>query len=86
MNEFKLNYYFQMYKDKVFNNSREFKDFFIKKHGEFQYLSELVVRIYNYQSKKYGGRLTNCFLVDSKEERKRKKTNSYQRHRQKIRK
>ena len=59
MNEFKLNFYFNMYKDTAFKNSEEFRKEFKKNHGEFKYLSELVVMIYNYQSATYGGRLTN---------------------------
>lgn len=56
--EFKLNYYFQLYKDRPCNCNKEFKDKFIKKHGEFKYLNELTLRILNYQVEKYGGRLT----------------------------
>ena len=59
MDEFKLNYYFEMYKDKAFNNHKEFRREFIKKHGNFRYVSELIVMVYNYQNKKYGDRLTH---------------------------
>ena len=55
--EFKLNYYFQLYKDVAFKNSTEFKGMFVKKHGELRYINELVVKISNYQTKKYGGLL-----------------------------
>ena len=52
--EFKLNYYFELYKDKSFHNAKEFKTYFIKKHGEFPYLSELYMMMDKYQIKKYG--------------------------------
>ena len=84
MNGFKLKYYFEMYKDKVFRNSNVFRKDFVKKHGEFPQLSELVVMIYNYQSKKYGGRLAGGFLHDTKDEAKRKRINSGQRHRARL--
>ena len=58
MNEFKLNYYFEMYKNTLFNNAREFKNEFIKKHGQFPYLNELVIMIANYQTETYGNRVT----------------------------
>ena len=83
-NNFKLKYYFEMYKDKVFRNSNIFRREFVKKHGEFPQLSELVVMIYNYQSQKYGGRLSGEFLFDTKEERNRKKVNSKQRYRNRL--
>jgi hypothetical protein len=84
MNGFKLKYYFEMYKDKVFRNSHVFRKEFIAKHGEFSQLSELVVMIYNYQAKKYGGRLSGGFLHDTREEVARKKINSKQRHRTRL--
>ena len=55
MESFKLKYYFEMYKDKGFINSNQFRRDFVKRHGPFKELSELVVKIYNYQAKKYGG-------------------------------
>lgn len=59
MNEFKLKYYFEMYKDRAFNNHKEFRSTFIKEQGPFPYISELIVMVYNYQNKKYGDRLTH---------------------------
>ena len=84
MNGFKLKCYFEIYKDKVFRNSNVFRKEFIKKHGQFDQLSELVVMIYNYQSQKYGGRLSGGFLNDTREEAKRKKINSGQRYRSRL--
>ena len=54
MLEFKLQFYFKMFKDKPFKNAKVFKSEFIKQYGNFEYLSELVIMITNYQIKKYG--------------------------------
>ena len=84
MSDFKLKYYFNEYKDKVFKSSETFRRDFIKKHGEYEDLSKLVVMIYNYQIKKYGGRLSNGFLLYTREEIKRKKINSQARERYRL--
>ena len=52
--DFKLQFYFKMFKDKPFKNAKVFKSEFIKKYGNFEYLNELVIMITNYQIKKYG--------------------------------
>lgn len=57
--DFKLNLYFNMYKDTSLPNSDEFRKNFKKEHGKFPYLNELIVKIINYQVKKYG-----CTLPD----------------------
>lgn len=54
MLDFKLQYYFELYKDTSCSSSTKFKVNFIKKHGEFSMLPELVVMIQRYQLKKYG--------------------------------
>lgn len=54
MLDFKLQFYFEMLKDKPFKNTKTFKSEFIKQYGNFEYLSELVIMITNYQIKKYG--------------------------------
>lgn len=51
--EFKLNYYFNLYKDQAFVSNTEFKFKFIKKHGNFKYLNELAIMINKYQVRKY---------------------------------
>lgn len=84
--EFKLNMYFEMYKDKSFHNAKEFKTYFINKHGEFPYLSELYMMMDKYQIKKYGQSLVytyDPFLT--KEERLRISQSNIQReyHRRK---
>lgn len=54
MLDFKLNYYFEKYKDYAMGSVTKFKSDFISKEGNFKYLSELVVMIQKYQIKKYG--------------------------------
>lgn len=54
MLEFKLNYYFEKYKDTCIISTSKFKDIFKKENGEFSLLSELIVMIQRYQYKKYG--------------------------------
>lgn len=54
MLEFKLNYYFEKYKDICIIKSRLFKELFIKENGDFPLLNELVVMIQRYQYNKYG--------------------------------
>ena len=45
INEFKLEFYFNLYKDKPLKNRDEFRKNFKKAHGNFLYLPELIVRI-----------------------------------------
>lgn len=52
--DFKLKYYFYKYKDTMLPNSEYFRKKFKRDEGEFQYLNELIIRIVNYQVKKYG--------------------------------
>ena len=54
MLEFKLQYYFEKYKDISVVSSSKFKTEFIKKEGNFDLLNELIVMIQRYQYKKYG--------------------------------
>lgn len=68
MNEFKLNMFFIMYKDKPLPNRDEFRRNFKKKYGQYQYLEELIRMIEQYQFKKYGQTLNNFIKKRSKEE------------------
>ena len=52
--DFQLELYFKMYKDSPMINRNKFRYKFIKKHGKFQYLPELIFMIERYQIKKYG--------------------------------
>lgn len=78
MNEFKLNYYFLMYKDRPIIGRERFKGNFIKKHGEFKYFNELFLKIERYQIKKYGNLLERDEFIPntSREELKRLSVNS----------
>lgn len=57
MIEFELELYYKIYRDTPMINRNRFKEKFIKKHGNFQYLPELILMIENYQRKKYGNLL-----------------------------
>lgn len=52
--EFKLNLYFNMYKDYPIGSRDNFRNLFKRKHGEFHYLPELIRMIEQYQKEKYG--------------------------------
>lgn len=68
MNEFKLQFYFNLYKDKPLQNRNDFRKKFKKECGEFQYLEELILMIEKYQLKKYGETLNDFVKLRSKEE------------------
>ena len=71
--EFKLQFYFNLYKDKSMINSSMFRAKFKKLHGDFKHLDKLVVAIENYQIKKYGCNLGNGSMdKNSRPERIRK--------------
>lgn len=70
MNEFKLQFYFNLYKDKNVGSRDKFRKEFKKKHGEFKYLPELIVQIENYQIKKYGETLSDFIYKPNTQERK----------------
>ena len=71
INEFKLEFYFNLYKDKPLKNRDEFRKNFKKVHGNFLYLPELIVRIENYQIKKYGETLDNFVYIPNRNERRK---------------
>ena len=54
MIEFKLNYYFEKYKDHCVVSWTKFKYIFTKDNGEFNLLPELFKMIQKYQLQKYG--------------------------------
>lgn len=79
--EFKFNYYFELYKETPILSNENFKMKFIKKHGDFIYLNELVIMINKYQVKKYGTNLNNFIKqYKSYEDIKREKLASRQRN------
>lgn len=65
--DFKLNYYYHKYKDTSLPNSDEFRMRFIRDHGNFPYLNELIVMIINYQVKKYGQTLPDSHKIMRKD-------------------
>ena len=71
INEFKLEFYFNLYKDKPLKSRDEFRKNFKKAHGNFLYLPELIVRIENYQIKKYGETLNNFDYIPNRNERRK---------------
>lgn len=71
INEFKLEFYFNLYKDKPLKSRDEFRKNFKKSHGNFLYLPELIVRIENYQIKKYGETLDNFVYIPDRNERRK---------------
>ena len=69
MNEdFKLKFYFNIYKDKPLSSRAEFRIRFKKLHGEFKRLEELIKNIENYQIKKYGTTLYDWNTNNEREE------------------
>lgn len=54
MEEFKLNYFITLYKDEPLGNTKVFREMFIKKHGEFRLINEIIIQIVKYQVNTYG--------------------------------
>ena len=71
INEFKLEFYFNLYKDKPLKSRDEFRKNFKKAHGKFLYLPELIFKIENYQIKKYGETLNNFVYIPNRNERRK---------------
>ena len=63
MNDFKFNYYLNLYKDKTMINRDEFRKNFRKKHGKYEYIEELIVAIEKHQFNKYGQTLNSHFVT-----------------------
>ena len=66
--DFKLKFYFNIYKDKPLSSRAEFRIRFKKLHGEFKRLEELIKNIENYQIKKYGTTLYDWNTNNEREE------------------
>lgn len=86
--DFKLNLYYEMYKNKSLQNREEFRKNFTKKHGKFQYLEELIKMIEKYQMKKYGETLarSNLVLLKNREERSKDHKREYYRNKRRLEK
>jgi hypothetical protein len=86
MNEFKLEFYFNKYKDNSLPNRDTFRCKFKKEHGDFLYLEELILKIEKYQLKKYGCTLPSDIYIKNKtrEECIRDKNKISQNHRRRL--
>lgn len=86
MEEFKLQFYFNLYKDKALPNREELRKNFKKIHGEFKYLEELILMIEKYQIKTYGCTLPNGSFVrqKSREELNKQRVISANRERRRL--
>lgn len=76
MLEFKLNYYFEKYKDTSIVSRDNFRQRFKKENGKFNYLEELIVMIEKYQIKKYGTSIDRSDFVYSRNKAERDKANN----------
>lgn len=64
---FKLNLYYEKYKDTSIISRKYFKNQFIKENGNFPLLNELLLMIEKYQIKKYGSLLVSGTYIPPKE-------------------
>ena len=71
--EFKLNLYFNMYKDGPVGSRDNFRAKFIKKHGKYQYLPELIYMIERYQYEKFGMTIWNEASYNFKKSNKKRR-------------
>lgn len=63
--DFKLELYFNIYKDSPVIQRNYFTKQFIRKHGKFEFLPELILMIEKYQIKKYGNLIDYWFNYTS---------------------
>lgn len=66
MLEFKLQMYFEMYKESVVLSKTRFVGEFTKVHGDFPLVNELFIMIQKYQYKKYGDLIESGRMVNWK--------------------
>lgn len=57
--EFKLQFYYNLYKNSPVGSREKFRERFRKKHGKFKYLPELILMIEKYQVEKFGKTIWN---------------------------
>lgn len=69
--EFKLRFYYNLYKNYPVVCRENFRNYFISKHGEFKYFNELALMIEKYQHKIFGESLYN--KIDFNESKRRKR-------------
>lgn len=68
MNDFEMGIYFNMYKDLPLPNRNKFRTKFKKKHKDFKEVDKLILKIEDYQIKKYGTLLYEKFSIKTKAE------------------
>lgn len=68
MDDFKLEFYYNLYKDKSLESREKFRQKFRKEHGEFEYLEKLIIIIENYQLQKYGCTLNSGYIIQHRKE------------------
>lgn len=71
--DFKLNLYFNMYKDYPIGSRDKFRKRFVKKHGKFHYLPELILMIEKYQKEKFGMTIWEEMSYSSDRRKRRRK-------------
>lgn len=76
MLQFKLNYYFEKYKDTSIVSRDNFRQKFRKENGRFKYLEELIIMIEKYQIKKYGSGIDRSDFIPSRNKAERDKVNN----------
>lgn len=85
MNEFKLEYYFALYKDKPLPSRNEFRMSFRKKNGKFIYIEELILMIEQYQVKKYGETIGRNYIpCKTSKERHQENVRAYLRNKKRL--
>lgn len=63
-NDFKLKYYFEIYKDTPLLSKNKFRKKFREKNGKFECIEELMFMIEQYQIEKYGSTLYDYVFFD----------------------
>lgn len=70
-NDFKLNLYFELYKNTQISCRNNFRQMFTKKHGRFECLDELIFMIEQYQIEKYGETLYHSMAYAPSKKKRR---------------
>lgn len=86
MLNFKLNYYFEKYKDTSIVSRDNFRQRFRKENGKFKDIEKLIVKIEKYQIKKYGTGIDRSDFIPSRNKVERDKVNNNYRakHRRRL--
>ena len=71
-NDFKLQFYFNLYKKTEISSRNNFRRMFTKKHGRFQCLDELIFMIEQYQLETFGETLYHSMSYAPPKKKRRK--------------